>query len=79
MLSGQYVHVLCVNVFICCSVFVYGYTFLLLKDNLNAVMELSDENQQLHSQYEKEKQRRREVEEVRLSFQFSIHVATVLQ
>ena len=55
---------------------VHCYVFLWLKDHLNAVMELSDENQQLLSQYEKEKQRRREVEEVRPCFLFL--VVTVL-
>ena len=37
---------------------------LSVKDNLTALMELNDENQQLITQYEKEKNRRKEFEEV---------------
>ena len=36
---------------------------LSVKDNLTALMELNDENQQLITQYEKEKNRRKEFEE----------------
>ena len=35
-----------------------------LQDHLNALMELNDENQQLVSQYEKEKFHRKEMEQV---------------
>ena len=39
---------------------------LAFQDNLNALMELNEENQQLVAQYEKEKNRRKEIEEVGL-------------